>query len=66
MPTRISASPYKYYKRLSFVLFSLLCLVWISIYTVIITGAFSRAFYASISAYDTMTSNSIFKVQDLK
>lgn len=41
-------------KRMSFVFLGLITLMWVGIYGVIITGAFSRAFWASALAIETM------------
>ncbi|MBI4836176.1 MAG: hypothetical protein HY817_02870 [Candidatus Abawacabacteria bacterium] len=47
-------SPQHYFRRMSVVLFALICVIWVSIYGVIITGAFSRAFWASMTAVDVL------------
>ena len=52
MRASISVPSHKHLGRMSLFLFSLICLVWVSIYGVVITGAFSRAFWASMTAYE--------------
>lgn len=46
----------KHLPRMAIVLFAVLCMVWVSIYGVVITGGFSRAFWAGLTAYDTVAS----------